>query len=174
MTSKQKLFLCLLSFGFIAGCGTKLPDGMPTLYPVTLTVTQDGNVLDGAIIELSGGSGVWSASGVTDAQGQTKLHTQGRYAGVPEGTFKVTVMKTISEGDPPPSRPVDAESQKRYDEYLRSGKTFKEFHTTPIDCRNAATTPLTVTIAKGTKNVTVNVEGTVKEQIGTRGGVMNQ
>ena len=167
-------FLCLLSFGIVVGCGPKLPVGMPKLYPVTITVMQDGTPLEGATVVLSGGSGVWSATGLTDAQGKTNLHTQGQYAGVPEGKFKVAVTKAISEGEPPPSRPMpgDVESQRRYEDYQQSGKTYQRFHTTPLEYRSAETSPLMVDIAKGVKNVAVDVKGTVKEEIGGSGGVM--
>ena len=174
MIHKQTLFICLLSFGFVWGCGPKLPDGMPKLYPVTLKVTQEGTPLEGATVVLAGGADVWTATGITDAQGLTILHTEGRYPGVPEGTFKVSVTKTISEGERPPSRPMpgDEEALKRYREYQQSGKSFRQFHTTPLEYRSTETSPISAEIKKGVKNVAVNVESTVKEEIISRGGVM--
>jgi len=164
MSIKNTFFLCLLSLGILTGCGPKLPDGMPKLHPVTITVTQDGTPLADANIVLSG-VGDWVSTGSTDAQGVAQLFTQGRYPGVPAGTLKVTVTKVGTEGEPPPPNPFDAESERVYQEYQRAGKSYRQFHVVPPDYRQESTTPLTVEVAPGIKNVSVNVEGTVNEDI---------
>ena len=164
MPIKKTFFLCLLSLGILTGCGPKLPDGMPKLYPVTITVTQDGAPLEGANIVLSGVDD-WISTGSTNSQGVAQLFTQGRYPGVPAGTLKVTVTKVGTEGEPPPPNPIDAESARIYQEYQQSGKTYRQFHVIPADYRQEATTPLTVEVKQGVRNVTVNVEGTVNEDI---------
>jgi len=164
MPIKKLFFLCLLSLGILTGCGPKLPDGMPKLYPVTITVTQDGTPLEDANIILSG-VGDWVSTGSTDSQGIAKLYTQGRYLGVPEGTLKVTVTKVGTEGEPPPPNPFDAESARVFQEYQQSGKVYRQFHVIPANYRHETTTPLTVEVKQGVKNVTVNVEGTVNEDI---------
>jgi len=164
MPIKKTFFLCLLALGIIVGCGPQLPDGMPRLYPVTITVTQDGVPLEGANIVLSGVD-YWVSTGSTDSQGIARLYTQGRYPGVPEGTHNVTVTKVGTEGEPPPPNPFDAESARIFQEYQQSGQTFRQFHVIPANYRDAATTPLTVEVTRGVRNVAVNVEGTVDEEI---------
>ena len=165
MPNRITFFLCVLPLGFILGCGPKLPDGMPKLYPVTITVTQDGVPLADANLILSGGAGIWISTGTTDAQGTATPFTQGKYVGIPAGTFKVAVTKVVSEGEKPPPSPIDAESARVFQEYQRSGKKYRQFNLTPLPYRREDTTPLTVTIAKGAKNVTVDVKGTVKDEV---------
>jgi len=168
MPLKKLLIVALLSIALVAGCGgPRLPDGMPTLYPVTITVTQDGSPLDDAVVMLSG-TEQWISTGRTDARGNAVLYTQSFYTGVPEGTFSVTVTKIAEEGERPPRRPFDPESARIYAEYQRSGQTFRQFNTVPARYREAETTPLTVEIQRGVRNVTVNVEGTVREEIRQR------
>jgi len=40
----------------------------------------------------------WAIGGVTDATGVAKMFTHGKFAGVPEGNYNVTVSKIIEEG----------------------------------------------------------------------------
>jgi hypothetical protein len=164
MLFKKTLVPFLSALVFVAGCGQKLPDGMPKLYPVTISVTQDGTPLAGANVVLSG-THQWVSVGTTDAQGNAVLYTQGNYPGVPEGISKVAVTKIGEEGSEPPPKPFSAESERIYNEYQKSGKKYKQFNVTPVQYRKAETTPLQVEIKKGIKNVTVNVEGTVKEEL---------
>jgi len=167
MPLKKLLIVALLSFALVTGCGQKLPDGMPTLYPVTITVTQDGSPLDDAVVMLSG-TEQWISTGRTDARGNAVLYTQGFYVGVPAGTFSVTVTKIAEEGERPPRRPFDPESARIYAEYQRSGQTFRQFNTVPVRYREAETTPLTVEIQRGVRTVAVNIEGTVREEMRQR------
>lgn len=83
------------------GCGPKLPDGFPRLYPVTLKVAQEGTPLADAVIALraSDNSMAWACGGTTDAQGMVVLWTHGKYEGAPAGKFKVMVSKFVNEGE---------------------------------------------------------------------------
>jgi predicted small lipoprotein YifL len=159
----------LIIFITLTGCGTKLPDGIPKLYSVTVTVTQDGLPLENANVLLSG-TDKWISTGTTNAQGIVSLYTQGKYPGVPEGTFKVSVAKIGEEGEKPPPRPFDAESERIYKEYQKSGKKYKQFNVIPEQYRKPETTPLQIEIKKGVKNVAVNIEGTVKDELRHKSG----
>jgi len=164
MSFKNKFVCCVLGIAFIAGCGgQQLPDGMPRLYPVTITVTQDGVPLGDATVALVGTS-QWTPTGATNAEGVATLYTQGRFRGAPEGNFRVTITKMLEEGQRPPPSPFDAESERIFQEYVRSGQTHRVFHVIPSAYRSADTTPLAVEIVRGTRNYTVNVEGTVREE----------
>jgi len=86
------------------GCGgPQRPDGMPPLYPCSITIIQDGAPLEGAIVSLlsQSGDGKWSSSAQTDEKGVAKLITYGQFHGAPEGSYHVTVSKRVSDGDPP-------------------------------------------------------------------------
>ncbi|MDR3198622.1 MAG: hypothetical protein LBU34_12210 [Planctomycetaceae bacterium] len=93
---------CCLCFT-IAGCSDKdsaKPEGFPTLYPVTLLLTQEGKPLTETTVTLisENQSLKWGTSGFSDAEGKIELKTGG-FVGVPVGKFKAVVTKTISEGD---------------------------------------------------------------------------
>jgi len=85
----------LLILGTLAGCGSgdATPEGMPTLAPVTVTVTQQGQPLAEATVVFAPKTGKWGASGVTDAVGQCQLRTLAKYEGVAEGQYLVSVTK---------------------------------------------------------------------------------
>jgi hypothetical protein len=96
-------FLSLILLLFQNGCGgPQKPDGMPPLYPCSITILQDETPLAGAVVALVG-DGKWASHGQTDEKGVAKIITYGQFQGSPEGTYLVTVSKRISEGDPPKS-----------------------------------------------------------------------
>jgi len=84
------------------GCSEPLPDGMPPLYPVTLKFHQNGELLDEASIRLIPQfDSPWAIGGSTNAKGEVRLKTHGKYDGVPAGKYKITVNKFVSEGELP-------------------------------------------------------------------------
>jgi len=148
----------------LVGCGGKpKPDGMPELIPAIVVVTQNGAPLGDAALTLTSadGSCKWAVGGRTDAQGRATLYTQGDYKGAPEGTFKVGVSKfeikvkegaVDEEGNPFQPSPEQAKNPKLLDARFAESKSL-----VPSDCENAQTSPLEVTIAKGAKEVTLDV-----------------
>jgi hypothetical protein len=101
----MKKYLPILLFFFCSflGCGEKLPENMPKLYPVQLTLVQEGKPLDGAMVLLKRHSETtkYSCGGISGANGVVKIQTHGKYAGAPEGTYTVTVSKSITERSGP-------------------------------------------------------------------------
>ena len=97
--------IVLLSFMFVLafqpGCGKdpNRPDDLPKLYPVSITVTQEGKPLEGATVTLHAKAetkyGTCLAS--TDASGVAVIRTYG-FKGVPLGQYSVTIEKRIVEG----------------------------------------------------------------------------
>lgn len=79
---------------FLLGCG----DGGPKLYPATGTITMDSKPVDGAEVVFASEAGLL-ATGTTDANGKFSLQSAGK-PGAPEGTYRVTVTKSISSGPP--------------------------------------------------------------------------
>jgi len=113
------LSLFLVCFLLFSGCGgQKLPPGMPKLYPATITVTQDGQPLEGAeIVVISTDPSMnWSSGGITDQNGIVKLRTMGQYDGAPLGKYKVGVRKVETPDiavPPPPNKPEDMNNYMR-------------------------------------------------------------
>jgi len=88
----------------LSGCrGQKLPEGMPKLTPVVLSVTQDGAPLEGAVVSLlplDSANSRWYASGVTAKDGKATIKTLAQYNGAVSGKHKVTVTKSVYEPRP--------------------------------------------------------------------------
>lgn len=86
---------------FTLGCGgEERPAGMPILQPVTIKIVQGGSPLEGASVQLmpEEASNTWASGGSTDAMGEVKIMTMGKYDGAPAGKYKVTVDKISSDG----------------------------------------------------------------------------
>ena len=98
------LFLSVSVIALISmiGCsGEKQPDGLPSLYPVTILVTQEGQPMVGASVALTvpDGSLSWVIGGITGADGKATLRTQGKYDGAPAGKYNVQISKNVYEED---------------------------------------------------------------------------
>jgi hypothetical protein len=82
---------------FLTGCGGKSrPENMPALQPCTVKVVMASVPVEGAIVSLSPESGQWFGNAITDSSGTAKLLTQGKFVGVPQGTYKVLISKSVS------------------------------------------------------------------------------
>ena len=149
------VLLCL-AFS-ICGCDkTPKPDGLPDLSPLTIAVTQDGSPLAEASVCLNPVSGTWNAIGKTDATGKVALYTQGRYVGVAEGTYKVTVVKDDTDSSGTPS-----EASNDPNVFAPA----QAFSLVEIQYRDIETTPLTLQVSKGQKTATVDVGKAVREKL---------
>ena len=96
--------LLLLSLFCFVGCGgKKKPDDLPPLYPVKITVMQDGKPLERATVRLvaDGSNTRFTTGSVTDKNGVAIIKTDGQWPGAPEGKYKVLVQKIVTpEADP--------------------------------------------------------------------------
>ena len=102
MTKKHYLLLFSLALCFVfVGCsGDKKPAGLPQLYSISMTFTQEGEPCVGvAIVLLPLDESPWSASGLTDANGRTTFFTYGKYPGVPAGKFRIELSKYETDTD---------------------------------------------------------------------------
>jgi hypothetical protein len=77
-----------------------VPDELKNLYPVTITVTDNNQPIEGVAVFLSAktSGGAWASRGITNAQGVAVIQTsRASYTGkgVPAGDYKVTLIKTV-------------------------------------------------------------------------------
>ena len=144
----------------IAGCAKNdgRPKDLPPLFPCEITITQEGNPLPGATIafESFGETKVtYLPSGITNESGKAVLSTYG-FNGVPAGTYKVTVRKTVVEDV---KQVTDA-----YGDLVDDGGV--EYRTVDFKFSNANTTPheIEVTTGKGTTQAALDVGKPIKER----------
>lgn len=95
------LFLALTMVGCFR---SNRPEGLPKLYPCSITVTQDGQPLAGASIQLVDDAiDRWPVTGLTNSSGTASLVTYGKFPGAPAGEYRVIVkksnVKVLSVGD---------------------------------------------------------------------------
>jgi len=143
---------------FFAGCGEKMPDGLPKLHPTLIEVTADGEKLSGASVSLYPVAGGETAGASTDAKGVAKINTRGKYDGAPAGKYKVCVSWAVTidgptSKKPVPTDPAELEKYKTRVIYERTSKPalVKEY-------RDQNTTPLEVEVVEGKNNFSVEVE----------------
>jgi len=106
----------------LSGCGgPNKPDGLPTLYPCKITITQLGKPLEGALVQFHGvdHSVPWTVNGITNGAGVAIIKTQTLFTGAPEGQYVVTVMKKVQDksqlSDSPPRGASKEEIEQWYD-----------------------------------------------------------
>jgi len=122
----------------ISGCsGTPRPDGLPKLYPCTITITQEGKPLEGVSVSLYDPAITdrWAVGGQTNASGVATIHTHGQFLGTPAGRFKVVLTKTVTESDSVASDIEWASPKVRGDTrfYSLVGKEYINYETTPLE-----------------------------------------
>jgi len=137
------LVVCML---FLSGCGgQKLPEGMPKLTAVELTIMQDGTALEGAIVSLlplDSDNSRWNAGGVTDKNGKAKIRTLSQYDGVAAGKYQVTVVKTYVEPLPDWFKTATEAERRSYKSPPSVELVHKKFagkKTTPLDLEVGST-----------------------------------
>lgn len=148
----QYIFLMVVAIATVGsfGCSkTKLPEGMPKLYPCALTIHYaDGSAVDGATVGLyPADSGQWPGGGVTDKNGVVQAKTNGTYNGIAEGKYKVTVSKK----EIPP-----IEAAKSMEEAMSRTTPQPVILVAPI-FSDSQTTPLEVEIKQGKFSATLEV-----------------
>jgi len=127
----QRILLLLYVFSlFLTGCGgQQKPPGMPKLYPVTISVVQDGKPLPEAVVTLipEETGNQWSSGGITDAKGKLTLMTYGQFPGVPAGKYKVCISKQELVGEMDYSDPASPKGNRQVfevvDPVFKSGST---------------------------------------------------
>jgi hypothetical protein len=151
---------CSFFLAFLSGCGEKLPDGMPKLYPLTITVMQDGNPLADAEVSLfsAEGESTWSIGGTTGKQGRVAPFTHGRYSGVPAGKYKVCIFK------------VETVSNRKDGEQDDKRRVIPdEYDVVDTKLKNPAMTTLTLEVKQGKNDITLDTGKAIRKKINTGG-----
>jgi len=160
MTRTSILFTpLLLSISFLIGCGgPSRPADLPRLYPVSLTVIQEGEPLAGATVQLfpeDPALAQWSPMGITDASGTVALKTNAIYNGAPLGSYKITVSKIELEPHPNPEWGLD-DNHPNYMRYLQIERNLKLYSYVESLYGSIENTPLRVEVMPRQKNYTVD------------------
>ncbi len=152
--------LLLIALVAVVGCGgQKKPADLPELYPCKITVIQDGKPLEGASVILNdpSGSSRFVMASITDAKGVATLKTDGKYAGVPEGKYKVLISKAfIPESDPNDVPPEDPEARKEYDKRMAELNA-QQADTVELQYKRPMTTPLEIEVTSAGAELTADV-----------------
>ncbi|MDR3183490.1 MAG: hypothetical protein LBT89_11350 [Planctomycetaceae bacterium] len=97
------IIFALLSVFIFAGCGQNLPpkpEGLPKLYPCSISVTFGGEAKGGvrAVLEPEDEDSKWKPNGMTNDEGKVIPTTTYGYQGVPTGTYTLS-FSLIEEPD---------------------------------------------------------------------------
>lgn len=104
----SRSLLILASCCLLPGCGPGVPSDRPATYPVSGTVTMDGQPVANATLSFQLSDASRGAAGVTDDQGRYDLTTFEPGDGAVPGEYLVAIMKydaasqgaAVSEDDP--------------------------------------------------------------------------
>jgi fibronectin type 3 domain-containing protein len=142
-----------------SGCSEKLPEGLPALFPATLTITLEGKPFANAMVSLSSadGSHSWTSGGITDKNGQLAVYTHGKYQGIPAGKYKVTV-DCITSDVPMPQNPT----MEQIEEHNRNHPSFR---IVPPEYTEKSNTPLEIEITQSKNTLTLDIPKSVKLKI---------
>jgi hypothetical protein len=164
-----KLFFFLpIALITLSGCGEKLPPDLPKLYPTILTVTQESQPLDNATVQLiPKDNGKWSATGMTDVAGKVEFYTHGKYKGVPEGTYRVVVQKTLTEESKYSGQvqPPEGVGYEKWQQMLAADKP-KSYNLVDLKYGSRDNSPLEITVGSSRdKDQQVDVGKAIRDEI---------
>lgn len=158
MKSNIAFTFVFFAVALVAGCKEdNRPKDLPPLFPCTVIITQEGQPLGGAVINLVPGEGTakYHPMSVTDDNGKVIMKTYG-YDGVPAGRYKVRVWKNIVEGE---TQTTDSDGEP-----ITSGGT--EYRTVDVKYSSAETTPFEIEVTnKKAPDTTFDVGKPIKEKL---------
>ena len=127
-------FLCVIVFLF-TGCGKPRPDGMPPLYPVTITLTQENAPLEGATVSLRpiDASNEWAANGKTNAKGVAIISARPDFKGAAAGKYKVLITKKDVVSTRGGSSAAPAGGALITEEWTYVDRQYTSVETTPLE-----------------------------------------
>jgi len=156
--------LLILVFPIAVGCSEQTLPGMPKLYKTQVTITQDGQPLAGAnviAINEDFASSPWSSGGTTDSAGVVHLRTEGKFTGVPIGTYKIAVTKLEDQSGIVLPEKIATDAEIAEYERLQRQAEAATFQVIDDKFGNLETTPLRLEV-KGVTSQTFDVSPKVK------------
>ncbi len=102
------------------GCSkAKRPEGMPKLFPCSITVTQENEPLKNAFVSFESSDPTlakWPITGTTNADGEAIMNTYGKYSGVPAGEYVVVLKKeeTVYDDGKPEQTEADIDKASAF------------------------------------------------------------
>lgn len=93
---KYCFILCCLALALSGACRrADRPADLPKLYPCEIVVLSEGKPFPGVKVSFykSDPAFKWGIGAFTDETGTAKMRTHGKYDGVPEGEYLVTITK---------------------------------------------------------------------------------
>lgn len=158
--SASVFLTALLGIAVTIGCGSS----RSSTYPVTGTVTYNGEPVEGASVALSATEPeTRGAVGITDADGRYELTTFEKGDGAMPGEFKVRVFKYDREPEEPeeleagedPYKIEDMPDDYEPEEYAESPPPQ---HLLPKKYSNPSLTPLSFTVEEGENTFDIDLE----------------
>ena len=151
------MFLLVTGLLLCAGCKRgNVPEELKNLVPVTVTVTDGSQPLQGVTVRLGSKNpqGLFASVGITDANGVAQIEsTRSSYTGkgAPAGTYSVVVSKPVDipedlqpqEEDQDDPAAAMAKQAKR-DAFLKQNQAI------PVVLTQSATSPIELTVAEKT------------------------
>ena len=158
----MKLFHTILSVLVMLAVGctpSNRPDGLPPLYPTTVTITQNGSPLaDVSVGLISAEPSEWVVSGLTDTSGKASIVTHGQFSGAPAGEYTVVLSKTENV--------FDGERSSE-GELLRGSGITEIFSLISVDHTSTETSKFRMTVNKGNNAQTFEVGAPVRVHVST-------
>lgn len=156
-----RLFVLVLLCS-LTSCGKKVPDGMPLLRSCSIKILNDGEPVPDAVVQLTPivkATKSMSIAGTTDKNGVAYITTTlANYTGkgVPEGTYKVVVRKTVvAEHTVSPAERAQMPLREQREYYAEYNKRVAEIpRIVPDVLTYSSQTPLEIEVAdKGCERV---------------------
>jgi hypothetical protein len=159
----------ILLLTFCVSCGGDLrPEGMPKLYPATVTVLQENKGLDNAIVTLINEDTTqskWLVGGRTNSSGTCNILTQGKFNGAPLGKYKVLVTKTEKIESETAKKPVPQDDNAATEYYAKIHAEEKFYERVIEKYKEPETSDLEIEITKDKNEKTFDVGEAVKIEI---------
>lgn len=142
-------FVVLSAMFVSAGCGggEEVPEGQEAVYPVTGSVTYNGQPVADATISLHS-EGKPGSFARTDSDGNFSVNTYAEGDGAPAGTYTLTVTKMVDVNAGEASDAIDAvRAPAKYESQVPEYLSKKESSGLKVTIEPEKTTVLKVTLA---------------------------
>lgn len=155
----RAVFLLLLSVAVGCQQSVEPPADLPPLFPLEVTVLQEGKPVPGAFVRLipSDAGMPWSCGATTDEDGVASIKTIGEFDGAPAGDYKVLISKL----EMPATTGTDLSNLDAPAKTQGS----ESFNLIDPKFSRPNTTPLEVKVAEGSEEASFDVGAAVREVV---------